>query len=350
MQKAPVAFSPFHSLFRRAVASWMDTRALKSSTVSTSTVNSIAGPGPNRVTPGAKAVTRKRILAAAWILLSLLLFARPVRDLVHLSLTNEDMSYVVVVPLLAAGVLWVERRRITETTSYNKAAGVFLLALSGFVALLAYFSRGAAIADPRLSAYILSLMLFWVAGFALLYGRSALRAAQFPFVFLLLTVPLPAFLVERFVYALQAGSAWITGALFELLRVPFLQEGFVFHLASVSIEVAKECSGIRSSMALLVLAVLIAHFQLKSWPSNVIFVVCGLLMMIVKNGIRVATLTLLSIYVDPGFLFGRLHQQGGVVFFLLGLLLLWPILLLLKRGESWWGTRQTAQISPDSTV
>jgi exosortase/archaeosortase family protein len=56
--------------------------------------------------------------------------------------------------------------------------------------------------------------------------------------------------------------------------------------------------------------------------------------MILKNGIRIVTLSLLAVYVDPSFLFGKLHHDGGIVFFLLGLLLLLPVLLLLQRGES----------------
>jgi exosortase/archaeosortase family protein len=62
-------------------------------------------------------------------------------------------------------------------------------------------------------------------------------------------------------------------------------------------------------------------------------VVVGLFVMILKNGVRIVTLTLLASYVDPGFLYGRLHREGGVVFFLLGLLLLFPVLWLLQRGE-----------------
>jgi len=57
-------------------------------------------------------------------------------------------------------------------------------------------------------------------------------------------------------------------------------------------------------------------------------------MMVLKNGIRIVTLSLLAVYVDPNFLFGTLHRDGGIVFFLLGLLLLLPVLLLLQRGES----------------
>jgi exosortase len=294
--------------------------------------------------------SRRRVLSAAWIVLSLLPFVRPLRELVHLALTNDDMSYVVVIPLLAAGVLVLEHRRIREGHSYDKLLGSVFLVLAGLVALLAHFSRAGSIDHLQLSGDILSLVLFWIAGFAFLHGKSALHAASFPLAFLLLTIPLPDFLLGRVVYVLQAGSAWVTGALFELLRIPFLREGFVFHLPVVNIEVAKECSGIRSSMALLVLALLVAHFQLKTVAGKILFVACGLFMMIVKNGIRIATLTLLAMYVDPGFLFGRLHQQGGVVFFLLGLLLLVPILWLLKRGESWWRSRQTPQVPQSAAL
>ncbi len=101
----------------------------------------------------------------------------------------------------------------------------------------------------------------------------------------------------------------------------------------MNIEVAKECSGIRSSLALLILALLVGHLFLRKFWKQAVFVVAGILMMIIKNGVRIATLTILAQYVDPSFLFGRLHHDGGVVFFLLGLLLLWPVLWLLQRGD-----------------
>jgi exosortase/archaeosortase family protein len=56
--------------------------------------------------------------------------------------------------------------------------------------------------------------------------------------------------------------------------------------------------------------------------------------MILKNGIRIVSLTVLAMRVDPRFLYGKLHSQGGIVFFILSLLLLAPILWLLRRGEA----------------
>jgi exosortase len=297
-----------------------------------------------------KRITPRWVFPASWVFLSLLLFARPLKSLVRLSLSKDDISYIVVIPFFALGILLLERHQIFQTLRHDNYSGAAFLVLAGLLAILGHSSQSSSIDHLQLAEYILSLALFWVAGFAFFYGRAALKAASFPLVFLLLAVPPPDFVLDHVVYFLQEGSAWITAVLFDLFNVPFLREGFVFHLSRVDIEVAKECSGIRSSMALLVLALLIAHFQLRSFPAKLIFVVCGLFLMILKNGIRITTLTLLAMYVDPSFLTGRLHHQGGVVFFLLGLLLLWPILGLLKRGESRWQAKQTFKVSQGSTT
>ena len=54
---------------------------------------------------------------------------------------------------------------------------------------------------------------------------------------------------------------------------------------------------------------------------------------IVKNGIRIVSLTLLAVHVNPSFLTGQLHHEGGIVFFVLALLLLSPLFRLLQRSE-----------------
>jgi exosortase len=281
------------------------------------------------------AITMRWRLLFAWIVLWSLLFLTPVVAIVRLSFSHDDASYLVIIPFISAAVLYLERHKIFQQTSVDKVLGGTFLLLAGLATLISFLlGKNNPLLGLQISGWILSLVLFWVSGFAFLFGRSALRAASFPFLFLLLMVPIPAFVLDRIIFLLQEGSAWITGALFDLLGVPALREGLVFHLAKVNIEIARECSGIRSSMALLILALLVAHFRLRNLWNKILFVTVGLFMMIVKNGIRIATLTLLAIYVDPGFLFGRLHRQGGVVFFLLALLLLLPLLFLLERAES----------------
>jgi exosortase len=279
------------------------------------------------------AVRNRWVWFGSWIFLSSLFFARPLALFVRLSLSNDDISYVLLIPFISISILFIERRKIFRDLSFDRELGGCILILGVTTAVASRLMGGVSAVDLQLSGYILSLVLFWLAGFALFCGRAALKAGCFPLVFLFLMVPPPSFLLDRIVYLLQAGSAWITEALFDLFHVPALREGFVFHLAGVDIEIAKECSGIRSSMALLILALLATHLTLKSFWKKALFVACGLFMMILKNGIRIAVLTLLAMYVDPDFLYGKLHHRGGIVFFLIGLVLLLPVLLFLQRSE-----------------
>ncbi len=292
------------------------------------------------------ALTKRWLLFASWIGLSSLLFSSPLAAFLRMSLVNDDASYLVLIPFICAWLFFVESRKIFLNFSYDVIFGASFLFLAGCATLASRFAGGLSSPGGQLSGYILSLVLVWVAGFTILFGKTATKAAYFPLLFLFLMIPLPNFVLDQVIHLLQAGSAWITGAFFDLFGVPALREGLVFHLARVNIEVARECSGIRSSMALLILALLVAHFRLRHLESKILFIASGLFMMILKNGIRIASLTLLAVYVDPSFLDGRLHHRGGVVFFVLALLLLLPVLSLLQGWES----RRPVRAEPAKTA
>jgi exosortase len=278
-------------------------------------------------------LARRSWLYAAWVLATCLVFIGPVARFVRHALTNDNASHSLLIPAICAWMLFLERDRIFAALD-SDLPGALAFFLAGAVAAgRAFFAGPRYSALNQLSLYVCALLLLWVAGFAWLFGRRALRRAYFPLTFLLFTIPIPDFLLERSIYFLQRGTTEIAAVLFDWSGVPVLRDGFVFHLAHVNIEVARECSGIRSSMALLILAILVAHFYLRTFWKKALLIVAGLFVMILKNGVRVVTLTLLATYVNPGFLHGSLHHDGGVVFFLLGLALLAPLLWLLERSE-----------------
>jgi exosortase len=151
--------------------------------------------------------------------------------------------------------------------------------------------------------------------------------------FLLLVVPIPDPLLNWIIRLLQQGSTEVAYRIFEALRVPVFRQGFLLSVPGVTIEVAKECSSIRSSMALLITCLIAAHLYLRTWWKACFFVLLSLPLSLIKNGTRIATLTLLSLYVNPDFLRGGLHRDGGFVFFLLALLMLWPVFIALERSD-----------------
>jgi exosortase len=263
-----------------------------------------------------------------WFAGSIAVFWKAFDSLVRYSFGNDDASHILLIPIISAWLIFTDRRPVFKQLSYDAALGVSLL-IPGVVCLL--WALRSAPASP--SACALGLVLLWISGFALIFGRPATKNARFALLFLFLFIPLPEVLLNRVVYWLQKGSAEIADILFGLTPLPVLRDGFIFHLPRFSIEVARECSGIRSSIALLVLAILLGHFFLPQFWKQAVFVVAGMVVMIIKNGIRIVTLTLLASYVDPAFLYGNLHREGGVVFFMIGLLLLLPVFWLLQRGE-----------------
>ena len=290
--------------------------------------------------------SKRLILFGLWIVAWSIPFARPLQSLIHFCLENDNASHILLIPFISAWVLSLERQTTFRRVFYDLPIAAFFLVLAAGLYIWTFRFEAYWSANNALTGYILSLLLFWMAGFALFFGRTAVNTARFSLLLLLLAVPLPDFVLNRLILYLQEGSAAVTAFLFDLTGVPVLREGFVFRLPRATIEIATECSGIRSSMALLILGLLVAHFRLKSFWKKAVFLACGIFMMILKNGIRIATLTLLGIYVDPGFLMGKMHHQGGVVFFVLGLVLLWPVLLLLERGQSEKSSsRESAQVT-----
>jgi exosortase len=273
------------------------------------------------------------LLFGVWVLLSLALFWKPVYGLIQLASTNDTASHIVLIPFISAWLLRTERKDPQRERAFKIwPAALFIVAS----ALFALFSLACNTCAPgiRLSGYALSLVLLVIAGFVFTLGSAAAKSSWFALAFLLFSVPIPEVFLGKIIYGLQAGSAAIAEFFFNLSGAPVLREGFVFRLPRISIEVAQECSGIRSSLALLILALLVAHFSFRPFWKKLVFVAAGLCMMLIKNGIRIASLTLLANYVNPAFLSGSLHRQGGVVFFLIGLALLLPVFWILRSGEA----------------
>ncbi len=277
---------------------------------------------------------RSTIWFAAYVTACALVFWVPLRSLVQLALASDTYSHILIVPFISIVLVFMEREKLFRTPGRNvsPAAALFFTGV-----LLGALGRKATAVLPEsdwLGLTILGFLCLIWAGFLFFYGTSAFNAGLFPLMFLLLMVPLPGFLLDRFITWLQVGSADVAEWVFQLSGTPVLRQGMIFVLPRVSIEVAKECSGIRSTQALLITCLLAGHLLLRTNWRRTALLAAAVPVLIIKNGIRIATLTLLAVYVDPNFLSGRLHHEGGFLFFTLGLLILLPLLLWLQRSEA----------------
>jgi exosortase len=277
------------------------------------------------------------------VLLSAIVFWKTFGEWIAYSVHNESGSHLILIPLLSAFLLFMERHRIFSLARPAIITGISVTLMGVAFHWLAIRSTSLWQRDESLTVATLGIVLIWVGGFLSCYGLPAARAAAFPLIFLVLMVPLPEKVLDWTVHLLQEGSTDVAYFLFNAVGVPVLRNGFVLSVPGIAIEVARECSGIRSSIALFITCLLAAHLYLRTPWKIFAFILMVFPLAVVKNGIRIVTLTLLSIYVDPGFLYGNLHREGGFVFFLLALFLLFPVFVALERSERHRPDANTAQ-------
>jgi len=277
----------------------------------------------------------RHLLFLLLTLLAVLMGYTPLGDLLRLTDHKEYYSHILLIPLVSGYFFYTGRKAIFSNLKYSSTIGVPVI-LSGILLYLLGWDKGYQLnQDDYSSLMTFSVILFWIGGFVLVYGTNAFREAMFPILFLVFTIPIPSVLMEKTISALLAGSTVATDILFKLTGIPYLKEGAVFHLPGMSIEVAKECSGIRSSLGLFITAILAGHLFLQTFKKKAVLALLVFPITVLKNGFRIVTLSSLAVYVDEKFLTQSfLHHSGGFLFYIPALLLLGIVLWWLRKLET----------------
>ncbi len=267
------------------------------------------------------------------LLAAALLFFPVLVRIVSISLREQQYSHLPLIPFVVAYLFWTEHKAILKERAVSPWAGGLVVAIGLGLAALGVTAGQRLGENDSLSALATGFVVVVIGLFVGCFGQAAARRAAFPLGFLFFMAPIPSFLLDAAITFLQRWSAEATYWLFRALGVPVYRDGFLFSIPRLNIEVARECSGIRSSIALTITAALAGRLFLQRWPNRLLLVLCVIPLTVLKNAIRIVGLCLLSIYVSDGFMRGSLHRDGGIAFFLLALLLASPLFLLLRRAD-----------------
>ena len=260
-------------------------------------------------------------------------FFGPLRDLVQMSLRSDTFSYIPFIPIISAYLMYSDRQMIFSQKGSASTVGFLFVGIGILLLFLGSISEAWPARQDHLTLMTVSMVLIWIGGFTLCYGIRSLRAAVFPLLFLFFMVPIPGVVLDKIILFLQTGSAEAAYGFFQATGIPVSRDGFVFHLSTLDIEVAKECSGIRSSLSLIITGVLAANFFLRTGWARILLMLSLVPIAILKNGFRIASLSILGVYVDERILGSDLHRKGGIVFFILALVLVWAEIVLLRKAE-----------------
>jgi exosortase C (VPDSG-CTERM-specific) len=264
-------------------------------------------------------------------------FGWPLCQWASFAFHSDLFSYVLLIPFISAYLIWSGRKSLGPAIRPclpGAAAGF----IAGAAILAAYWIGRTTGWLPARQDYLALMVLcylcwFWGACLAIL-GSRLMGQLAFPAGFLLFMVPLPVAWLDNIDTFLQYTSAAASAAFFGLVREPLFRDGLNLHLSGFSLRVAPECSGIHSTMVLLITSVLAAHLFLRRFWTRAALVLAVIPLAILRNGFRVFVIGELCVHKGPEMIHSPIHTQGGPIFFALSLIPFFVWLVFLRKQDS----------------
>jgi exosortase len=264
--------------------------------------------------------------------------------------TDENYSHGLLIPLIIGYILWTERERLGRVTQRPS------LLWGGLIVVFAMLSLWVGTAGAELYVQRMSLVLM-LAGIAIYFwGWRFLRLLWVPLGLLILAIPIPAIIFNKIAFPLQLFASRCAVWAMRLFDIPVLRQGNVIELMpkgareTKKLEVVEACSGIRSLMTLVTLAVVFAYFtrprsddgdgsggnflsRIKSYGfwRSIILVVSAVPIAILTNALRVSGTGVLAHYYGTEVADGFFHSFSGWVVYIVAFLLLFAVGWLLDR-------------------
>jgi exosortase len=256
------------------------------------------------------------------------LYADVLTSLVRQWASDDNYSHGFLVVPLALFFAWERREALARAPVRPHAAGLAIVAGSLLVLLAGLFGAELFLTRISLVGVVGGIVLF-------VWGRDQFRILAFPIAFLVLMVPLPAIVFNQVAFPLQLIASRAGEAVIATAGIPVLREGNVLHLPGRALEVAEACSGIRSLVSLIMLAVVLGYFTESRLGPRVLITAAAVPIAILANAARVAGTGLLSHWVSPAAADGFFHSFSGWIVFLVALGGLILVQRLIAAARAW---------------
>jgi exosortase C (VPDSG-CTERM-specific) len=300
-------------------------------------------PGPNREVPSPSGQRLEPAAAARlWRSFGLatlglmLCFLFPLWKLAGFAAGSELYSYILLIPCISFYLVWQKGHHLPPAFVSARGMAVGFLA-AGVLVLAAYWlalrPRLRLVEDDYLAVMMIAFLLCFLGICGWFLGRQFLRANAFALGFLIFLVPIPTAAIRGIDTFLQYGSAEVAWGFFMITGTSFLQDGLVFQLPGITLQIAPECSGIHSSLVLFITSLLASYFFLRTPWKRAVFIAAVIPLAILRNGFRVFTIGELCVHVGPHMINSPIHRKGGPIFFALSLVPLFILLVFLQKSE-----------------
>jgi exosortase C (VPDSG-CTERM-specific) len=249
-------------------------------------------------------------------------------------------SYILLIPFISAYLIYIQWNKLPKSYASSPIPGVVAAGVGLAVAISSWASHWQSYLSENdyLGVMTFSFLCLLVAGGFFFLGRKWMAAVAFPVAFLFFLIPMPDAMVDALENASKLGSTQTANWFFAISGVPYIRQGAVFLLPDITIQVAQECSGIRSSWILLITSLVASYLFLRTPWRRAALVAFVIPLGLLRNGFRILVIGLMCVKLGPGMINSPVHTRGGPIFFVLSL---FPLLLFL-----WWLRRSEQRKKP----
>lgn len=236
---------------------------------------------------------------------------------------DPNFSHGFFVPLFSLYVLWRNRERLKRVRPAPSLWGLIILAIALCVLVIGVMGAELFLSRVSLLLAIAGLVIFF-------YGWELFRVVLFPWAFLILMIPVPTIVFSQITFPLQMLASKFAAATLPLAGVPVLREGNIINLPAMPLEVAEACSGIRSLLSLVTLAIIYGYLmETRTWV-RIILALAAVPIAVFANSLRIFGTGLLVQYWDPDKAEGFFHLFSGWLIFVVSLAMLFLLHWFLR--------------------
>jgi exosortase len=270
-------------------------------------------------------ISKTTLIKIALLILVLgFLYGKVLIELVGVWFQDDNYSHGFLIPILSGYLVWIRWDRLRQIPEQTCRWG-WLIFIGGLLTLTA----GIIGAEYFLTRFSLLLV---ISGILLVcWGWKAFHELFFPLAVLLLMIPIPAIIFNQITFPLQLLASKVAVATLDLFNIPVLREGNIVYLSNSTLEVAEACSGVRSLVSLIAMAIFFSYFSFKGFWLRTLLTLSAIPISIVTNAFRVAWTGMLSYWGDPSMAEGFFHVFTGWAVFIVAFLILLAESFLIKQ-------------------
>jgi exosortase D (VPLPA-CTERM-specific) len=261
--------------------------------------------------------------------------------------TDENYSHGLLVPFVIGYIVYLEFDELKKVVS--KPSFLFGFGLIAFALLMLLGGTlGAELFTQRISLVVM------LAGIVIyFFGLQILKMLVAPFILLLLAIPIPQIIFNKIAFPLQIYASQMAVWGVRFFEVPSVRKGNVIEILpngatqNIALEVVEACSGIRSLMTLVTLALILAYFTrskprfdanknfgfLKNFDfwRAIILMLSAIPIAVFTNAARVTGTGVLTYYHGKRAAEGTIHEASGWLVYAAALALLIAFNFVLEK-------------------